>query len=81
MELSPEFNTIFAKANKTSQLGFDAILNFNVGDVYIGKKAYVYMLNDTLTGYDLIGSIDVDSIGNISFASDKITDCIILIEK
>jgi hypothetical protein len=81
VEFSPDFNTFMVKANKPSQLEFDAIFNFNVGEALIGKKAYVYMLNDTSTGYDLIGSTDVNSIGNVAFTSDKITDYIILVEK
>jgi hypothetical protein len=80
-ELSPEFNTVMLKADKASQLGFNTIFNFNVGEAYIGKKAYVYMLNDTSTGYDFIATTYVDSIGNVAFISDKATDYIILVEK
>jgi hypothetical protein len=80
-ELAPEFITLLAKANMINRLGFTPILNFNVGETYIGKKAYVYMLNETKTSYDLINSTDVDIIGNVAFTSDKITDYIILIEK
>jgi hypothetical protein len=70
-EFAPEFNTFYAKANKLSYIGFDVILNFNVGEAYIGKKVYVYMLNDAKTGYDLIGITDVNIIGNVAFSSDK----------
>jgi hypothetical protein len=80
-ELAPEFITLLAKANMINRLGFTPILNFNVGETYIGKKAYVYMLNETKTSYDLINSTDVDIIGNVAFTSDKLTDYIILIEK
>jgi hypothetical protein len=80
-ELAPEFNTLMAKANGTSQLGFNAILNFNVGESYIGKTAYVYRLNSTATGYDLISTTATNVIGNVAFTSDTITDFIILIEK
>jgi hypothetical protein len=80
-ELAPEFNTIFVKANKENQIGFNAILNFNVGEAYIGKRTYVYMLNDTRTGYDLVATTDVNIIGNVAFTSDKITDFIFLIVK
>jgi hypothetical protein len=80
-ELSLEFNTVMLKADKASQLGFNTIFNFNVGEAYIGKKAYVYMLNDTSTGYDFIATTYVNSIGNAAFTSDKATDYIILVEK
>jgi hypothetical protein len=39
------------------------------------------MLNNNSTGYDLIGSVNVNSIGNVAFTSDKITDYISLVEK
>jgi hypothetical protein len=80
-ELAPEFNTILVKSNKVNKLGFNAIFNFNVGEAYIGKKAYVYMLNDTATGYDFVDATVVNSIGNVAFTVDKVTDFIILVEK
>jgi hypothetical protein len=80
-DLAPEFDTILVKSNMVSNFGFDAIFNFNVGEVYVNKKAYIYMLNDTATGYNLIDSSVVNSIGNVAFTVDKVTDFIILVEK
>jgi uncharacterized protein (UPF0297 family) len=80
-EFAPDFNAIMVKANKIRQLGFNAVLNFTVGEEYIGKPAYIFRLNDTATAYDLIETTEVNIIGNVVFTSDKITDFIILIGK
>jgi hypothetical protein len=80
-ELAPEFNTVMIKANNSGELGFDGIFNFTVGDDCIGKTAYVYRLNDTATGYDLIETTVVNIIGNVAFTSDKFTDFVVFVEK
>ena len=79
--IAPEFDVIHAIPNAMKPLGFDAISNFHIGDAYIGKKTYIYVLNESGAGYDLAGTAIVNEIGNVAFVSDRVTDVIIFIEK
>lgn len=79
--IAPEFDVLHAIPDAIKPLEFEAIFNFHVGDEYIGKKAYIYVLNELGTGYDLARVSIVNEIGNIAFASANVSDVIILIEK
>jgi len=79
--ITSEFNVIHAIPNAIKPLGFEAIFNFHIGDAYIGKKVYIYVLNESGTGYDFAGETIVNEIGNIAFASRNVTDVIIFVEK
>jgi len=79
--IAPEFDVIHAIPNAIKPLGFEAVFNFHIGDTYIGKKAYIYVLNESGTGYDFIGETIVNEIGNIAFTSRNVTDVIIFVEK
>lgn len=79
--IAPEFDVIHAIPNTIKPLVFDAVFNFHIGDLYIGKKAYIYTLNETGTGYDLAGTTVVNEIGNIAFVSDNVTDVILFVER
>ena len=79
--IAPEFDVIHAIPKAIKPLGFEAIFNFHIGDAYVGKKAYIYVLNEQGTGYDLAGMTIVNEIGNIAFASTNVTDVIIFVER
>ena len=79
--ITQDFDVVHAIPNMTRPLGFDAIFNFNIGSEYIGKKAYLFMLNEAGTGYEPAGETIVNEIGNIAFNSNRVMDVIVFIEK
>ncbi len=79
--IAPEFDVIHAVPDAIKPLGFDAIFNFHIGDEYVGKKAYIYVLNESATGYDLVYTTIVNEIGNVAFVCSSVTDVIIFVEK
>lgn len=79
--ITQDFDVIHAIPNVTKPLGFDAVFNFNIGSKYIGKKAYLFMLNEAGTGYEPAGETIVNEIGNIAFNSSRSMDVIVFIEK
>lgn len=79
--IASEFDVIHAIPKAIKPLEFETIFNFHIGDAYIGKKAYIYVLNEQGTGYDLICTMIVNEIGNIAFALTRVTDVIIFVER
>ncbi len=79
--ITPVFDVIHAIPNMVQSLEFEAIFNFHIGDAYVGKNAYIYVLSEQGTGYDLTGTTIVNEIGNIAFASTNVTDVIIFVER
>jgi len=85
--IASEFDVIHAIPKAIKPLGFEAIFNFHIGDAYVGKKTYIYVLNEQGIGYELIGTYDligttiVNEIGNIAFALTSMTDVIIFVER
>ena len=74
-----DFATIHAVPIQRTVLPFQATLHFNVGSVYAGKTAYIYLMDADAAKYSLIKTMNVNETGNVAIDTEQFTDVIIMI--